>query len=456
MALHSDCFIHQASHVRIIVHALVIGMLGLLLLIEVFEWIYMVEHHDMAKLAYQDTWFYVAVSCVVISAWLLAFYLSKRQGEQGYLSMLANAVEYSGESISITNAQGKIQYVNPAFTKLTGYQPQESVGQSALDLLNNHAQSKENIHNMLVTLKEGKSWQGSLVNKKKDGRFFPAVVSISPVINKKGLITHYITIQNDDSLTQQLHEKEIREAKMKSLATAVGGIAHEFNNILTGIMGNAFLVKLKEEDDALKEKLETIESLGDKAAGMVQQMLVYVGNELQAHTHVYINANELVQACVAVFKQEYRMNCQFQAWKDDVVIKGDASALSDALMQLFINAKDAVDAISAPEIIVKIEVFDSDVDVKNKPNQTVPYVCIRVIDNGPEIPHEIRDDIFEPFFTTKDTGEGTGLGLSTVYGIAKEHHGYVTLDETCMSGCTFLLCLPIVQEGDDTFLGDAI
>jgi len=457
MALHSDCFTHRASHVRIIVHAIIIGMLGLLLLTEVFEWIYMVDHHDMVKLVYQDTWFYVGVLCVVVSAWLLAFYVSKKQGEQGYLSMLANAVEYSGEAISITNVQGKIQYVNPAFTKLTGYQPQETIGQSALDLLNNHAQSKENIHKMLATLKQGKSWQGSLVNKKKDGSFFPAIASISPVINKKGLVTHYITIQNDDSLTQQLHEKEIREAKMKSLATAVGGIAHEFNNILTGIMGNAFLVKLKEEDDALKEKLETIESLGDKAAGMVQQMLVYVGHELQAHTHVYININQLVQACVAVFNQEHRMHCKFQAWEDDVVIKGNVSALTDALMQLLINAKDAVDAVDVPEIIVKIEVPDSAVDSKNKPNHTVTYVCIRIIDNGPEIPHEIRDDIFEPFFTTKDIGKGTGLGLSAVYGIAKEHHGYVTLDETCMLGCTFLLCLPIVQEGDDTsFLGDAI
>ena len=222
-------------------------------------------------------------------------------------------------------------------------------------------------------------------------------------------------------------------------------------------MGNAFLVKLKEEDDTLKKKLETIESLGDKAAGMVQQMLVYVGHELQAHTHVYISVNELVQACVTVFNQENGMNCQFQAWKDDVIIKGDASALSDALMQLLINAKDAVDAVNAPEIIVKIELLDSDVSLKNKLNDTVSYVCIRVVDNGPEIPQEIRDDIFEPFFTTKDVGEGTGLGLSAVYGIAKEHHGFVTLDETCMSGCTFLLCLPIVQEGDDaTFLGDAI
>ena len=140
--------------------------------------------------------------CVVISAWLLAFYLSKKQRKQDYLGLLANAVEYSGEAISITNVQGDIQYINPAFTKLTGYHPQESVGQSALGLLNNHAQSKENIHKMLATLQQGKSWHGNLVNKKKDGSFFPAAASISPVINRKGLVTHYITIQNDDSLIQ--------------------------------------------------------------------------------------------------------------------------------------------------------------------------------------------------------------------------------------------------------------
>ena len=457
MALYRNCFSPEISWLRVLAHAIVISILGFLILTEVFEWVYMADHHNMTKFVYQDTWFYIGVLLILVSACLLAFYISKKQCKQNYLSLLANAVQYSGEAIAIVDMKGLIQYVNPAFISLTGYAAHEAVGQSALDLLSSPTQSEKQIQKALDKLQRGEAWQGKLVNKKKDGRFYPVSTSVSPVRNSKGVVTHYVVLQNDETLSQKLHEKEIQEAKMKSLATAVGGIAHEFNNILTGIMGNAFLIKLKEQDQDLKDKLETIEELGDRAAAMVQQMLVYVGHEQQGHMHVHIHLNQLVAASVAVFNKEKGIRCQFQACKDDVMIMGDATALSDAVMQVLCNAKDAVAQVASPEIVVNVEIMHADVAVKHKSNTTETHACVRIMDNGPNVPQDIKDSIFEPFFTTKGVGEGTGLGLSAVYGIAKEHDGFITLDDSCKSGCTFLLCMPLHQgENDTTHLGEAI
>ncbi|MDQ6952791.1 MAG: PAS domain S-box protein, partial [Mariprofundaceae bacterium] len=312
------CFDKQVAYVQVFAKAILVAIVLYILFFEVLCFFYMqekvrvIEHLTAEKLSLsmQDytqvlmVYVYVVGAFIMLVSWFVAFFFERRKNMREYLFMLSNAVQYSGEAIAIVDVQGVIQYVNPAFTALTGYEAQEAIGHAALDLLNSPNQSEKQIQNVLDKLKRGESWQGKLVNKKKDGHFFPVSISISPVRNGKGEVSHYLVLQNDETLNQKLHEKEIEEAKMKSLATAVGGIAHEFNNILMGIMGNAFLIKLKEKDQDLKHKLDTIEGLGEKAAAMVQQMLVYVGHELQAHTHVYIDLNQLVQASVAVFNQE--------------------------------------------------------------------------------------------------------------------------------------------------------
>ncbi|WP_038249723.1 two-component system sensor histidine kinase NtrB [Ghiorsea bivora] len=465
------CFDKRIAYVQVLAKAMLVAIVLFILFFEVLYFFYMQEKVRVIDLLTAEqlsqsmqnytqslmVYVYGVGALIVLLSWFIAFFFERRKNMREYLFMLSNAVQYSGEAIAIVDVNGLIQYVNPAFTALTGYAAHEAIGQPALDLLSSPAQSEKQFNEVLDMLKRGEAWHGKLVNKKKDGRFYPVSTSISPVRNVKGVVTHYVVLQNDETLSQKLHEKEIQEEKMKSLATAVGGIAHEFNNILTGIMGTAFLMKLKEQDQDLKDKLETIEELGEKAAAMVQQMLVYVGHELQAHTHVYINLNKLVQASVNVFNQETGMHCQFQACKNDVMIKGDVATLSDAVMQILRNAKDAVAQVESPEVVVNVEVMHADAAIQYHPNTAKAYACIRIMDNGPKVPQEIKEAIFEPFFTTKDVGKGTGLGLSAVYGIAKEHHGFVTLDDSCNLGCTFLLCIPIHQEGDDTtFMGEAL
>ena len=172
MALYRNCFSQEVSWLRVLAHAIVISILGFLVLTEVFEWVYIVDHHNMTKFVYQDTWFYIGVLLILVSACLLAFYISKKQCKKNYLSLLANAVEHSGESIAIVDMQAHIQYVNPAFISLTGYAAHEAIGQSALDLLSSPTQSKKQVKEALDKLQRGESWQGKLVNKKKDGRFW--------------------------------------------------------------------------------------------------------------------------------------------------------------------------------------------------------------------------------------------------------------------------------------------
>jgi len=457
MALYRNCFSHETSWLSVFAYMILMSMLGVWLLTEIFEWVYKVEHHGLARLLLQNAWFYVGVLLIVTLSWFLAMYISQQTCKQNYLALLAKAVEFSGEAIAIVDAQGLIQYVNPAFVSLTGYTANESVGQSALDLLSSPAQSEKQIEEALDQLKRGEAWHGKLVNKKKDGRFYPVSTTISPIRNSKGVVTHYVVLQNDETLSQKLQAKETQEAKMKSLTTAIGGIAHEFNNILTGILGNAFLIHSQEKDPDLKDKLDTIEALGEKAAAMVQQMLMYTGHELQAHALECLHLNQLVAMSVEAFNKENNMHCQFQACEADVVIKGDAAALNYALTQILYNAKDAVAQVASPKVIVHVEIMRADVAIQYQNNTTETYACVRLMNNGPKIPPEIKDVIFEPFFSTKEVGEGTGLGLSTVYGTVKEHNGFVTLDDSTDKGCTFLLCLPVYEEADASrFMGESI
>ena len=278
------------------------------------------EHFDMAMAPYRKAllqWAALFGGFLLFAAWPVAAFLERRKLMNDYLVLLSNAIEHAGEAISVTDADGVFEYVNPAFVELTGYAPDEAVGRKPSEILKSTAQNSDYYKELWQTISKGEVWHGKLIDKKKDGSFYPATISISPVQDKKGIITNYIAIQNDASDSQRLLEKEMREEKMKTLATAIGGIAHEFNNILTGMLGNVFLLKSKGGgDEYASSKLNSIEHLGNRAAGMVDQMLVYVGNEIQPHAFTSIDINNLYREVVFDLKtrvpEEICCSAEFQ------------------------------------------------------------------------------------------------------------------------------------------------
>ncbi|MDX8387776.1 MAG: ATP-binding protein [Ghiorsea sp.] len=394
-------------------------------------------------------WAYIFGFAVFLISWPLSFLLERRRLLNEHVTLLSNAVEYMGESVCVTTPKGLIEYINPSFANLTGYTMAEAVGKRPADLLKSTAQSGSFYKEMWQTIKQGEVWQGKLVDRRKDGSFFPSTMSISPVQNAKGIITHYISIQSDDTTSKLMIDKELREEKMKTLAVAVGGIAHEFNNILAGILGNTFLMKMKGNGNKeIVAKLERIEGLGKSAAHMVRQMMIYVGNDIHALVIEDIDTNLLCKEAVSIAERQYDMIFKLNLCVEDVVLAGDIARLSEALSNLLSNAAEAVSDLDDGLVMIDIHKVTIEASIAERfavsPSQS--YVCIEVQDNGKGILKEHQEIIFEPFFTTKDVGKGTGLGLSAVYGIAKDHHGFIQLDYERKQGCNFKLYLPLKQK----------
>ncbi len=405
------------------------------------------EHLDTAMAIFKTSlrgWAILSILVLFALAWPLALLIEKRRLSNDYISMLYKAVDSSHDSILITDTNGIIEYANNGFVILTGYNRDEAIGKNPSEILKSDAQPSEFYKDMWETITTGDIWQGALVDRRKDGSYLPLNVTISPVRDETGAIRHYVAVQQDASKSMMLQEKHIYEEKMKSLGVAVGGIAHEFNNMLTGILGNTFLLQsLDNQNQEIVNKLETIEKLGTRAAEMIQQMLSYTGLELVQH-HVF----DIIQIANEIYG-ERKIECPhtvtFIADIDTQPynIIGSPAHIREAVHHLLSNACDAVENSKKPKVVFGIKRIRIDTELASRLN-TKAKQCIRIFvqDNGAGIPPDHQQSIFEPFFTTKTVGKGTGLGLSAVHGIVKSHGGVIKLDSTPGKGSTFNIYLP--------------
>lgn len=194
---------------------------------------------------------------------------------EGNLRKLSQALEQAGEAVMITDRDGAIEYINPAFTQVTGYLDDEILGKK-LRVLRSDKQNAAFYKAMWRTLARGDQWQGKLVNRKKSGSFYPALLTISPMFDEQGAITNYIGIQQDLSEYEQLEAQFHQSQKMEAVGTLVGGIAHDFNNTLAGMTGNLYLAKRAAASlPDVVDRLSSIEELAFRAAGMIQQLLTF-------------------------------------------------------------------------------------------------------------------------------------------------------------------------------------
>jgi len=362
--------------------------------------------------------------------------------------MLSQAIEQAGESVIITNKQGSIEYVNPSFTKITGYSAEEVLGKNPR-VLKSGNQKEEYYQRLWGTISKGDTWQGTVVDRRKDGSQYPALMTISPITEDDGEITHYVGIQQDMTSHELLDEKFRQAQKMEALGTLVGGIAHDFNNMLAGITGNLYLAKKKVGDfpDVVK-KLDTVEHLSFRASDMIKQLLTFArkGSVEMKPFGLTSFMKEISKMNEASVPENISFHCEFCC--DELVVKGDATQLQQVLMNLINNARDALAGVDDPAISLKIEEFKADENfIDNHPGLTGNlFAHLIVSDNGSGISDAEQVHIFEPFYTNKEVGLGTGLGLSMAYGAIQSHHGVIEVDSSPGKGSMFHIYLPIVKE----------
>ncbi len=366
-------------------------------------------------------------------------------------SRLIKAIEQTGDSIVITDKDGDILYVNPAFERITGYSKEEVLGKNPRFLKSDH-HDRTFYKAIWKTLKGGNVWAGRFINKKKDGTLFEEAATISPILDTEGKINNYVSVKRDITDRVEL-EKQLREAqKLEAIGTLAGGIAHDFNNILTAIIGfGQIVMHALPEGSALRKNQEEVVLASLRAADLVKLILTFSRRcEQQVQPHsvqlVVKEALNLLRASIPstiVINQEIDKSCGS--------VLADPTRIHQVVMNLCTNASHAMrEKGGVLSVILKPLVIHTD-DVPHIIGlEPGPYVCLEVSDTGHGMESVVADRIFEPYFTTKATGEGTGLGLSLVHGIIKDIGGTITVASKVGEGTTFRIYLPMIESETTT------
>lgn len=354
--------------------------------------------------------------------------------------ILCSAIRQADISYFITDKDGKIIFANPAFEKSTGYLFQEIEGKTP-SVLRSGKHNKEFYQNLWGTIKKGEKFKSRIINKKKDATLYTVFLSIQPVIID-GEIEYFVgREENIDSLIQ-LESKLIESQKMESLATMTGELAHNFNNLLTVIIGSMELISEDLKDNSPTKKLaaELLRSAKEQSK-TIKQLMVFARKQTVSAERKICDLNETVKELLPLIESQVgaKIKVLFEPQEKSLFSEIDDSQIKQALLNLTSNAKDAIEGNGE----IKIKTFF----IKNSTEEQEPYhigeyCVIEVQDNGTGIPEKDLDHIFEPFYTTKPKGKGTGLGLSSVYGILKNHGGYVYASNIKPKGASFKIYLP--------------
>jgi PAS domain S-box-containing protein len=483
-----------------------------------------------------------------------------KQAEQT-VSLQMTALESAANGIVITDLHGTIVWANRAFFTFTGYSAEEAVGAKP-SILKSGRHSPAFYQQLWETIMAGKTWSGIVVNKRKDGTLYDDEMSITPVRNGSGVITHFVAVKQDVTernrthqrikeqamlldeahdaiilrdlhhtilywnkgaerlfgwtsaeavgqdarqlIYHDIHEHDtsllqlfrdgffsgefalqnkthhnitvdirlniindelgtpqsilsvsnditerkkiesqfLRAQRMESIGTLAGGIAHDLNNMLGPILLSTQILNMKVEDDSLKGLLATIESCSLRAKNIISQVLGFARGADSKPMEIQLR--HIVKEVCNILTETFPRDIAIQSYvpNDLWVVKADPTQLHQVLMNLCVNARDAMPYGGVLTINVKNTLIDKKMSSGIIDAREGNFVEMEVRDTGSGIPPEHQQKIFDPFFTTKEIGKGTGLGLSTVFSIVKQHNGFITLSSTPGEGTSFQIYIP--------------
>lgn len=360
------------------------------------------------------------------------------------LRKLSLAVEKSADTVMITDREGIIQYVNPAFETLTGHSRQDAIGKTPR-ILKSGEHGPEVYQELWKTVLSGNVFRGILVNRRKNGELFCVEQNISPVLDAAGSITHFISNGRDLTERLRLEAHLLQAQKMDSIGRLAGGVAHDFNNLLTIITSYSELaLDSVTPGTDLDSKLQEILSAARRAAQLTRQLLAFSRKQPQALRVVDLDhvIAEITQPLRRLIGEDIELTFA-PAGLNRVRI--DPIQIEQILLNLAANARDAMPQGGHLTIETSdVHLDDNYIHCKQAVIPTGHYTLISVTDTGGGISPDHLPHIFEPFYTTKPSGEGTGLGLATVYGIVKQNRGFIWAYTESGVGTVFKIYLPSV------------
>jgi PAS domain S-box-containing protein len=369
--------------------------------------------------------------------------------------LLTTAVEQLGESLIITDAKGKIQYVNSAFERITGYSRAEVIGKFP-HLLPGAKLDEELFPKIIETVESGKIWQGMVDSQKKDGTRFYENITVSPVFNEDGSLTHQVASRHDLTDMLRLEEEKQRielqyqqAQKLESIGRLAGGVAHDLNNLLGPIIGHAeMIMERTRPDEDRYDGLNVIIKSGFRARDVVRQLLAFSRKQSLSVRNIDLSA--VVEGVQDLLQRTLLENIRIEFnLQKGLTIKADTGQLEQILLNLAVNAQDAmpdgglllVETAAVRLDGAHLEEMSGEFEVKKG-----HYAMLQVSDTGQGMDQHVLDHIFEPFFSTKDKNKGTGLGLAMVYGTVKQHKGYIWAYSEPGRGTSFKIYFPLLEE----------
>jgi PAS domain S-box-containing protein len=341
-------------------------------------------------------------------------------------SRLVTAIEQAGESVILSDPEGTVEYVNPAFCRTSGFTRGEAIGTN-LRFLESVGRRPAQFQGMLDTLRRGAVWSGRILKRRRDGGFYQVESSVAPVYDTTGEIIHYVAVERD--ITQEVElEAQLRQAqKVEAVGKLAGGLAHDFNNLLQALLSTVQVLQASATSaDRVRSLATELEAHCRRGASLTRQLLIFARRDITRTESVDLNdvvrdASELLRRLI---RENIRMETALHA--QPLLVEADRSQLEQVLVNLVLNASEAMPAGGQLAL---------------RTGQDNGGAWFEVCDTGVGMPDDVRGRIFEPFFTTKP-GKGTGLGLSVVHNIVRRHGGSIGVTTGEGRGSSFRVTLP--------------
>lgn len=367
--------------------------------------------------------------------------ITERIQAEAQLRLQSGALEAAANAIVITDNKGVIQWANAAFTAFTGYSLEEAIGKTP-NLLKSGKHDQAFYQKLWNTILAGEVWHGELINRRKDGSFYTEDMTITPMKDNSGAVTHFIGVKQDITARKQFEEKLMQTERLDSIGRLTSGVAHDLNNIITPIILSAEMLRTTEQPETRECLLSSIEECAQRGAAVVNQILTFARGNKGERKQLQL-ANNVVEM-ENFLQQTFPKNLTITSSIPDDIwpVMSDHTQIHQVLLNLCINARDAMSEGGTLHLSVENAEIDAAFSSMAPDAKPGDYAMLSIADTGTGIPREIISKIFDPFFTTKEVGKGTGLGLSTVIGIVRSHDGFVIVDSREGLGTTFKVFLP--------------
>ncbi|MDJ0618722.1 MAG: PAS domain S-box protein [Calothrix sp. MO_192.B10] len=371
--------------------------------------------------------------------------ISQRKQAQEKIREQAALLDVTTDAIFVRDLENRILFWNKGAEHIYGWQESEVYGKNTSELFYQETPPEVEAA-LLATMSRGK-WQGELSKLTRSGNEILVESRWTLVRDEQGKPQSILTVDTDITEKKQLESQFFRTQRLESIGTLASGIAHDLNNILTPILAASQLLPMKfpDADEQSQHLFEILEDSTKRAADLVKQVLSFARGVQGKRIHLQMR--HLVKELAKILKEtfpksiEVSLDLANNLW----MVSGDSTQLHQVLMNLCVNARDAMPEGGKLTIAAENLLIDENYARMNLEAKVGPYIAIAVSDTGLGIPPDVLERIFEPFFTTKEVGKGTGLGLATVLGIIKSHGGFVNVYSESGQGTCFKVYLPAVE-----------